>query len=64
MTSVIDWLNVEVLCTRQHIMARVSNRAFVGLPVCAWIPEITNRIKWLMNDCYDRSQSRLPRSGN
>ena len=30
----IEWADVEVLTTIQKIVARASNRAFVGLPLC------------------------------
>lgn len=30
----LEWLPISVLSTFQQIVARVSNRVFVGLPMC------------------------------
>ena len=34
----VEWTSVEVLPVMQKIIARVSNRAFVGLPLCEKAP--------------------------
>lgn len=38
-----EWLEVNVMTAMQQIIARASNRVFVGLPVCACVP--TNVIR-------------------
>ena len=36
-TSNVEWTAVKVMPVMQHIVSRASNRAFVGLPLCALI---------------------------